>query len=109
MAPASCAGPSRAQAALFLGVGAMRTSHRLLLRLYHDPAYDFRRVTVWYVSRGAPGDRATVEGEQILHLDRDYLETATEGRITAIPYHRILRILYDGRVVWDRDIGELLV
>jgi uncharacterized protein (UPF0248 family) len=89
--------------------GTMRTSHRILLRLYHDPAFDFSRVTVWYIDRGAPKDRSRLGGEQIRLLDRDYIETESAGRMTAIPYHRILTILYDGRVVWDREHGDLLV
>ncbi|CVK33812.1 protein of unknown function [Methanoculleus bourgensis] len=33
----------------------VRTSHRLLLRFYHDPGYDFSRVRVEYVNRGPRG------------------------------------------------------
>ena len=81
----------------------MRTSRRLLLRFYHDPGYDFSRVSVEYINRGAPADRSAVPGERILALDAQYLEVdAGLRRITYIPYHRILRILYDGEVAWER-------
>lgn len=84
----------------------MRTSHRLLLRLYHDQQFDFKDVTVRYINRGAPNDRSEVAGSQIENLDRDYMEIASVRGLTAIPYHRITRILYRGIVIWDRESGE---
>lgn len=81
----------------------MRTSHRLLLRLYHDPAFDFDRVAVTYVDRGAPGDVSTVAGPAIRTLDAYYLEVTAAGRTTAIPYHRIREIRYGDRVLWSRE------
>ncbi|MEG3055188.1 MAG: DUF504 domain-containing protein [Methanoculleus sp.] len=80
----------------------MRTSHRLLLRLFHDPSYDFSRVRVEYINRGAPGDRSAVQGDQIRALDAWYIEVDAGVRVACIPYHRILRILYDDDVVWER-------
>jgi uncharacterized protein (UPF0248 family) len=84
----------------------MRTSHRLLLRLYHDQQFDFKDVTVSYINRGAPQDRSEVAGPQIENLDRDYMEITSDRGPTAIPYHRITRILYRGIVIWDRESGE---
>lgn len=81
----------------------MRTSHRLLLRFYHDPNYDFSRVLIEYVDRGAPGDRSAVPGDRILTLDAQYLEVDAGTHVACIPYHRIRRILYDGEVVWERS------
>jgi uncharacterized protein (UPF0248 family) len=89
----------------------LRTSHKLLLRLFHDPAYSFAEVEVRYTNRGAPGDESGVSGGDIANLDRDYIEIATPfapGGTTAIPYHRIQKILYEGQVVWDRVSGECL-
>ncbi|MBT8506890.1 hypothetical protein AZH53_00405 [Methanomicrobiaceae archaeon CYW5] len=81
----------------------MRTSHALLLRMWHDAAFDFGQVTVEYVNRGAPGDRSSVAGGIIAGLDRDYFTVASgTGEDTPIPYHRILRILYKGIPVWER-------
>ena len=48
----------------------MRTSHSLLLRLYHDPQYDFGKARVEYVNRGAPGDRSIAQGIQIRGLQQ---------------------------------------
>jgi uncharacterized protein (UPF0248 family) len=79
----------------------MRTSHRLLLRLYHDPGYDFSRVEIDYVDRGAPGDRSTVRGERVVALEAPYMEVGAGTHTAFIPYHRIRRILYDGEVIWE--------
>ncbi len=79
----------------------MRTSHRLLLRLYHDPRFRFEEVTICYVDRGAPHDRTCVTGDRILHLDSFYMEISSPVGGTAIPYHRIRQIRYQDQVLWD--------
>ena len=84
----------------------MRKSHELLLRYFHDPAFSFSEVDVCYIDRGAPGDTTCVKGERIPHLDAYYMEIASPFGTTAIPYHRILRILYRGVVVWERGRKE---
>jgi uncharacterized protein (UPF0248 family) len=81
----------------------MRTSHAILLRLRHDPHYDFGRASVEYVNRGAPDDRSTVQGGQIQNLDQLGMEIESERGTTFIPYHRILRISYDNETVWARE------
>jgi uncharacterized protein (UPF0248 family) len=80
----------------------MRTSHRLLLRFWHDASYTFAEVTVRYVSRGSPGDMTEVRGAEISDLDSEYFEILRPGEVTCIPYHRIRSILYKGGVVWKR-------
>lgn len=84
----------------------MRTSHRILLRLYHDDRFDFRDVEIDYIDRGAPRDRSTVSGEKIATLDRDYFEIESPYGPTPIPYHRITEIRYRGVTAWDRILGD---
>lgn len=79
----------------------MRTSHELLLRLFHDPKYDKTRVTVWYTDRGAADNRSRVDGPSIKELSRSYMEIVTKVGTKFIPYHRILTILYNGAVLWE--------
>jgi uncharacterized protein (UPF0248 family) len=81
----------------------MRTSHAILLRLLHDPRYDFSKASVEYVNRGAPGDRSTVIGTQIKNLGQGGMEIESERGTTFIPYHRIRRISYDGETMWARQ------
>ncbi|HSD59118.1 MAG TPA: DUF504 domain-containing protein [Methanotrichaceae archaeon] len=80
----------------------MRTSHAILLRLYHDPQYDFSKVSVEYVNRGAPNDRSTATGDRILSLEQGGMEIESERGATFIPYHRIRRIIYDGKTMWEK-------
>jgi hypothetical protein len=82
----------------------MRTSHALLLRLYHDPQYDFGKVSVDYTNRGAPEDRTTVSGERIHRLEAGGMEIESAAGKTYIPYHRILLILYEGHPLWEKGI-----
>ncbi len=80
----------------------MRTSHALLLRLWHDPAFTINKATVEYVDRGAPDDRSTVYGEDITNLDRHYFEVISAERTKPIPYHRIRKITYAGIIIWEK-------
>jgi hypothetical protein len=84
----------------------MRTSHALLLRLYHDPRYDFGKVSVDYINRGAPGDRSTVIGERISRLEAGGMEIESAAGKTYIPYHRVLLILYEGLPMWEKGIKK---
>ena len=80
----------------------MRTSHILLLRIRYDPACDFSRVSVEYVSRGAPADRGVVQGPDIISLDAEYFTVPGHDDPVCIPYHRIRAIQYDGRCIWRK-------
>jgi uncharacterized protein (UPF0248 family) len=81
----------------------MRTSRIQLLRLRHDPRFDFNLAEVEYVDRGAPGDRSQVSGDKIIKLEQGWMEIAAEGKVKFIPFHRIRRITYQGSVIWDKS------
>jgi uncharacterized protein (UPF0248 family) len=83
----------------------MRTSHALLLRLFHDPHFDFKRVSVEYLNRGAPSNRSVIIGEDILQLEQGWMEVASQTGTVCIPYHRIRRILYEGETMWELGAG----
>jgi hypothetical protein len=78
----------------------MRKSHELLLQLFHDPKYDFSKVTMEYVDRGSPGDRSIVSGVQVTRLDAQYIEVDAITHTACIPYHRLRNIFYDDTEVW---------
>jgi uncharacterized protein len=80
----------------------MLTSHELLLKFWHNSRYVFSEVRVGYVDRGAPGDRSYVDGKDIWTLDAYYFEIASEVGVKYIPYHRIRKIMYNGKTVWER-------
>ncbi len=58
---------------------------------------DLEKCEIDVLHRGAPGDKITVKGSEI-SLGRSFF-TFSE---TMIPYHRILRIRYEGRTVFSR-------
>ena len=71
----------------------------ILNRLKWTMGDSLDEATVWYLHRGAPGDRLVITGDRILSLDRGFFETDE----AVIPYHRILRIEYRGLVVFDKQ------
>ena len=82
----------------------MRTSHALLLRLFHDPKFEFGKVSVEYVDRGSRGDRSRVPGDRIIRLEQGFMEIESEMKTKFIPMHRIRRIAYDGETMWEKGI-----
>ncbi len=80
----------------------MLTSHGLLLKYRHDARFSFGDIAVWYVDRGAPGDRSQVSGADIRALAAHYFEIASETGTKCIPYHRIRRIAYAEKTIWER-------
>jgi len=59
---------------------------------------DLSRVTIWYVHRGALHNMMMISGDEIQKIGRSFLETST----ATIPYHRIIKILYDDEIVFNR-------
>jgi len=76
----------------------LRGPRSVLNTLMWDSRYDFSCVEVWYSHRGAPGNMRSVGGGEIPSLGKSFMETSRG----MIPYHRILRIVYDGRVVFEK-------
>lgn len=81
--------------------------HKLLNKLKWTPGSCFDDVKVWYIHRGAPDDSRMVTGAQISSLGRRFFELvpATFGaeRSTSIPYHRVLRIDYQGKMMFKKN------
>jgi hypothetical protein len=57
---------------------------------------DLSQVLITYVNRGAPGDVARINGEDIVELGRSFF---TIGE-SEIPYHRIVKIEKNGEEVF---------
>lgn len=53
---------------------------------------------IWYIHRGAPRDVLRIQGSRITKLGRGFFETDE----ASIPYHRILRIDYRGKMLFLR-------
>jgi hypothetical protein len=76
--------------------------HAILNRLRWMEGEDIGEARIIYLHRGAPGDERSIEGNEIMELERSFFVTAE----AKIPYHRIRRIEYRGRVLFDSGRQE---
>ena len=59
---------------------------------------DLKNAEIWYLHRGAPNDTKIISGREIVKLEKSFMNTTT----AMIPYHRILRIIYEGKLIFKR-------
>lgn len=59
---------------------------------------DMNKAEIWYLHRGAPNDTKIISGKDIVKLERSFIKTTT----AMIPYHRILRIIYEEKIIFKR-------
>ena len=64
--------------------------------------FDLSKCRVYYIHRGAPGNVRAVDGSAIKSIERGFLVLEGQPHEVYIPYHRIIRIDYNGRVVFER-------
>jgi len=82
----------------------MMRSRELLHQLLHDPRYSIAAAEVWYIDRGAPGNVSRVAGGDIVSLEPFAFRAETGTGMKEIPYHRIVRILHGGEVLWEQGM-----
>jgi len=82
----------------------MMRSREVLIQLLHDPRYSITDAEVWYVDRGAPGNTSRAAGKDIGSMDVFAFRVISETGAKDIPYHRIIRILHRGEVLWERGM-----
>ncbi|HDD60057.1 MAG: hypothetical protein DRN35_06535 [Thermoplasmata archaeon] len=70
----------------------------VLLKLFWTDKEAFSRCRIVYRSRGSPGDVSSLLGERVVHLGRSFIEA---GGLT-LPYHRVLKVVLNGKVLWER-------
>lgn len=71
----------------------------VLNELKWRPEKVLEKAVVHYVHRGAPNDERVISGMEIVELESSFFSTAE----AMIPYHRIFRIEYEGKVILDRE------
>ncbi|MCK5458804.1 MAG: DUF504 domain-containing protein [Thermoplasmatales archaeon] len=59
---------------------------------------DINKVQLWHIHRGAINDTRILSGKDIVRIEKSSLDTIT----AAIPYHRVFKIAYDGKIVFER-------
>ena len=60
--------------------------------------YDLSEVEIWYIHRGAPNDTRILKGDEIKSIGKTFIETED----AMIPHHRVFKIIYKGRNLFDR-------
>ena len=59
---------------------------------------DLEKIKIWYFHRGALNNTKIISGIEITGIGKSFLETTT----ATIPYHRIIKIFYGDKTVFDR-------
>lgn len=72
----------------------------ILNRLRWDQGERLEEATIWYVHRGAPGDVAKISGSDVAALEKGFMQVEE----ASIPYHRIIRIEYRGKMIFDKEL-----
>ncbi|MCW3134811.1 MAG: RNA repair domain-containing protein [Methanophagales archaeon] len=70
----------------------------ILNRVKWDERMDFDQLEVVYLHRGAPDDLKRISGREVVHIGKSFL-SLNEAEI---PHHRIVKILYEGEVLFER-------
>lgn len=72
---------------------------------------DLSRCEIYYVHRGAPNNTKIIRGDEIEGIGSSFFTFKganappdSEGRVPSvmIPYHRIFRITYEGRTIYEK-------
>jgi len=70
----------------------------ILNKVKWDERMDFDELEVVYLHRGAPDDLKRISGREIVHIGTSFLSL----KEAEIPHHRIVKILYEGEVLFER-------
>ena len=76
----------------------MTNPRDVLNELKWKQGYNLNLAEIWYIHRGAPKNTKIISGKDILKLEKSFMKTTT----AMIPYHRIFKIIYEGKIVFIR-------
>jgi uncharacterized protein (UPF0248 family) len=60
---------------------------------------DFNKIIIFYLHRGALNNTKIIYGKDIKLIGKSFIETIN----SSIPYHRILKIEYDDKIIFNRS------
>lgn len=76
--------------------------HKEVLDKYKwHPDLDLNDLKIVIEHRGAPDDKKIIEGRKVFELDSGFMKIKGTYREVKIPYHRIIKIVEDGEVIWE--------
>jgi uncharacterized protein (UPF0248 family) len=64
--------------------------------------FDLSKCKIYYIHRGAPGDIRIVDGGSIKNIEKSFMVLRGIVEDVHIPYHRIFRIDYEEKIIFDR-------
>jgi uncharacterized protein (UPF0248 family) len=70
----------------------------ILNELKWKEGFFLEKAEIWYVHRGAPNDTKIISGKDVLIIEKSFMQTTS----ALIPFHRIFKIVYDGKVIFER-------
>ena len=59
----------------------------------------FKDTKIYYIHRGAMNNTKMITGSDIISVDKTFIETTD----AMIPHHRIFKISYHKKILFDRD------
>lgn len=80
----------------------MRTARGVLNELRWRGDLDLGRAEIWIADRVRPAGGRILSGSEIVELGHRYFTTAR----ATIPFYKVLRIEYEGRVLFERRVPE---
>lgn len=78
-------------------------SRDALNKLKWHPDLNLNEAEVTIVHRGAPGNKRTIEGKNILDLGSGFMLVKRDNEEAEIPYHRILKIETPEEIIWQKS------
>ena len=61
--------------------------------------FDLNKIIIYYLHRGAPNNIKILNGNEIVIIGKSFIETNSSH----IPFHRILKIKYGDKILFDRN------
>ena len=72
--------------------------HIINMILWH-PEMEINEIRITYIHRGAPGNLKKINGNSLKRVERGFL-ILSDG--TQIPYHRIVKIEINNKILWKK-------
>ena len=72
----------------------------VLNKLKWHPEFKLKDAEITIIHRGAPRNRRTFKGKEIVNLGSGFMEVQGEETMIKIPYHRITKIERGKEVLW---------
>ena len=76
----------------------MKNPRIVLNELKWKKDYNLDLAEIWYLHRGAPNNTKIITGKDIIKLEKSFMQTTS----AMIPYHRIFKIVYQEKVIYNR-------